>query len=154
MARRRRKPKLIGWREWAALPDLGVDRIKVKIDTGARTSAMHAFRLHCIEVEGEPVADFEIHPRQRSASDAVRVQYPIAGWRKIRSSNGAIQERPVIRTKLKLAGVCWPVDVTLTNRDEMGFRMLIGRAAIRRRFYVDPGHSYLGERQVDEARSG
>ena len=146
-SRRRRPVTTIGWREWVALPDFGVPAVKVKVDTGARTSALHAFRLRTGTVDGVPVARFEIHPHQRNAADAVRVESPIVAWRRVRSSNGEIQDRPVIRTVISLGGVRWPIEVTLTNRDEMGFRMLLGRSAVRRRFVVDPGRSFLVSRR-------
>ena len=135
---------MIGWREWVRLPELGVDAVKAKVDTGARTSALHAFRVRHSERDGRPWVTFEIHPEQRSTSGAITVDCPVAGWRRVRSSNGDVQVRPVIRTDVELAGERWPIDVTLTNRDEMGFRMLIGRAAVRRRFVVDPGRSFIG----------
>lgn len=146
-ARRRAPLPVIGWREWVSLPEFGVPAINVKVDTGARTSALHAFRLDVLDDTDGPVARFEIHPEQRRATGAIEVKSPIVGWRRVRSSNGELQERPVIRTHLDLGEVCWPVEVTLTNRDEMGFRMLLGRAAIRRRFLVDPGRSYLASKR-------
>jgi len=144
MARRRRELQTIGWREWASLPDLGVPAIKTKVDTGARTSALHAFRLRQWHRDGDVWVTFEVHPEQRSLRGAIAVECPVAGWRRVRSSNGLVQHRPVIRTAIALAGLRWPVDITLTNRDEMGFRMLIGRAAIRHRFIVDPSRSFVG----------
>lgn len=120
--------------------------IKVKIDTGARSSALHAFRLREYFVDGQPWVSFEVHPRQRSRQGAVKVRYPVAGWRKVRSSDGRQQERPYIVTNIELAGESWPIELTLTRRDEMGFRMLVGRSAIRRRFMVNPGRSFLGGR--------
>lgn len=135
---------MIGWREWASLPDLGIEAIKVKVDTGARSSALHAFRMRVVSEDGEPWAQFEIHPQQRTGAMAVTARCPIIEWRRVRSSNGRVEERPVVRTRIKLGEHQWPIDVTLTNRDEMGFRMLLGRAAVRRRFVIDPGRSYLG----------
>lgn len=135
---------VIGWREWVALPDYSVDRIKAKVDTGARTSVLHAFRLEEF-VEGDTLwARFEVHPDQRSSRNAIPVTAPVVEHRKIRSSNGVVQNRPVIRTTLEALGQGFTIDLTLTNRDEMGFRMLIGRAALRRRFLVDPTRSYYG----------
>jgi len=138
---------VIGWREFVALPDCGVSLIKAKVDTGARTSALHAFRLEEF-IEGETLwARFEIHPEQRSSRNALTVIAPIIEHRRIRSSNGTVQNRPVIRTTLDALGRQFMIDLTLTNRDEMGFRMLIGRAALRRRFLVDPSRSYYGGRR-------
>ena len=139
-----RERVVIGWREWVGLPDCGVDHLKAKIDTGARTSALHAFRLREFIDGGVPHVRFEIHPDQRTSRNAVEVTAKVVDRRKIRSSNGTVQVRPVIRTTLDAVGQRFPIDITLTNRDEMGFRMLIGRAALRRRFLVDPSRSFFG----------
>jgi hypothetical protein len=142
--RRAARPKpAIGWREWVALPDLGVESIKAKVDTGARTSALHVFDLEVVARDGRDWARFEIHPVQDSAEAAVRAEAPIDEWREIKSSNGQVERRPVVVTRVGLMESEWPIEVTLTNRDEMGFRMLLGRQAVRRRFAVDPGRSYL-----------
>lgn len=138
---------VIGWREWVALPEFHTAPIKAKIDTGARTSALHAFRLEEFEENDDEWVRFEIHPRQRSARDAIEVTARVIERRRIRSSNGTVQERPVIRTTLAALDQQFTIDLTLTNRDEMGFRMLIGRAALRRRFLVDPTRSFYGGRQ-------
>ena len=136
----------IGWREWIALPEWGVPYIKAKIDTGARTSALHAFDIETIEIDGEPWARFAIHPWQDSSSDVVMVEAPLLEQRQVRSSSGTSKERPVVLTTVELAGQRVPIEVTLTRRDEMGFRMLVGRQALRRRYVVDPGRSYLAGR--------
>ena len=141
-----------GWREWVALPDLGIDRIKAKIDTGARTSALHAFDIETIEADGEPWARFAIHPWQDSPSDEVVVEAPLLARRHVRSSTGAADERPVVLANLVLAGQPRAIEVTLTRRDEMGFRMLIGRQALRGAYLVDPARSYLGGRPTREVR--
>ncbi len=138
----RSKP-IIGWREWVSLGELSPEPIKAKVDTGARTSALHAHRMR---VDGRADGDwvtFELHPRQRSGQAAVAVEAPVAGWRDVRSSNGQLQRRPVIEVAARLGDTDFPVELTLTDRDEMGFRMLLGRAAVRRRFLVDPGRSFL-----------
>jgi hypothetical protein len=136
----------IGWREWLALPDWGVGSIKAKIDTGARTSALHAFDIETFERGDVAMARFAIHPWQDSSSDVVVVEAPLLERRQVRSSSGTARERPVVLTTMELAGRREPIEVTLTRRDEMGFRMLIGRQALRRRYIVDPGRSYLGGR--------
>lgn len=143
MAPARRRVDTIGWREWVALPDLGVGAIKAKVDTGARTSSLHAFGLRHYEMAGEPWVRFEVHPEQRSRRGTTVVEARIVGRRKVRSSSGHVQERPVIKTRVTLNERTWPIEVTLTDRDEMGFRMLLGRAALRRKFVIDPGHSFL-----------
>ena len=142
----RRKSKerpLLGWREWVELPDLSPVPLKAKIDTGARTSTLHAFGQSHVERDGVPWVSFEVHPVQRSRAHSTPVSYPIEGLRRVRSSSGHSEERPVIRTRIRIGGHDFEIDVTLTSRDEMGFRMLLGRAAIRRRFLVDAGRSYL-----------
>lgn len=143
MKRSRRKPVVIGWREWVGLPDLGIAAIKAKIDTGARTSAIHAFRPRIVEDGDERLIHFSLHPVQHHRRPEIACIAPLVGHRHIRSSNGQIEERLVIATTMVMAGVVWPVQLTLTNRDDMGFRMLIGRRALRRRFLVDPSRSYV-----------
>lgn len=145
-------PPVLGWREWAALPDLGVDRIKVKLDTGARTSALHAFDLEESEVDGVPVARFEIHPLQRSTRDPMLVEAPVVARRAVTSSTGHRQIRPVIRTPVTIGDRTWTIDVTLTRRDEMGFRMLLGRRALRG-VLVDASRSWLGGRRAVDPRA-
>ena len=142
----------VGWREWIALPDWGVPFVKAKIDTGARTSALHAFDIETIERDGQPWARFVIHPWQDSASDEVVVEAPLLAHRRVRSSSGAADERPVVTANVVLAGHARAVEMTLTRRDEMGFRMLIGRQALRGAFLVDPARSYLGGRPTKEVR--
>ena len=134
----------IGWREWVALPDLGIPAIKAKIDTGARSSAIHAFNLDTFDKRGRPWVAFDLHPIQRHAHPSVRCTAPLRGYRDVRSSNGDVEERPLIRTRLALGPYRrWKIDLTLTNRDEMGFRLLLGRRALRRRCVIDPGRSFL-----------
>ncbi len=134
----------IGWREWIHLPDLGGAVVKAKIDTGARTSAIHAFEVVEIERFGAPWAEFTIHPEQRSSRYSVRVFAPMVEQREIRSSNGSTELRPVVRTTLELGGERFEIELALAQRDQMGFRLLIGRNAIRQRFLIDPSRSYRG----------
>lgn len=140
----RRGPKpVVGWREYVVLTDLCPTPIKAKLDTGARTSALHAFDLEVTEADdGLATARFEIHPVQDSDDSAVTVELPVAEFREIRSSDGRVEERPIVRTTVRLGQDLWEIDVSLTNRDQMGFRMLVGRSALKRRYVVDPGRSY------------
>jgi hypothetical protein len=131
---------VIGWREWVGLPELGVDGVKAKVDTGARSSSLHAWD---IEVDGD-VVRFSVHPVQDDDDIVVQAEAPLVEHRDVRSSNGDVEERPVIRTVAVLRGEQIPIELTLSRRDEMGFRMLLGRSAVRRRFLVDPGRSFLG----------
>ena len=138
-----RKKKIIGWREWVKLPDLGVERIKAKIDTGARTSALHAFRITPFSKYGAAYVRFVLHPLQRRTKPEVSCVALVIDYRHVTDSGGRAEERYVIRTTLKLGKTLWPVELTLTNRDQMGFRMLIGRQAVRRRYVVDPSRSFV-----------
>ena len=142
MARPRRVWPPIGWREWIALPGLGVEHIKVKVDTGARTSALHAFDIELVQRRGQQLARFLVHPLQRDTVTTIQAEAPIVDWRRIKSSNGQVEQRPVIRTVLGILDDQHEIDITLTRRDEMGFRMLLGREAVRGHFFVDPGGSY------------
>lgn len=143
---------VIGWREWVALPDLGVDYIKVKVDTGARTSSLHAFDLEESVRDGVAVVRFMIHPEQRRAHPEVPVELPLVARRRVRDSGGRSELRPVVETEVSLHGQRWPIELTLTRRDAMGFRMLLGRQAIRNRFLVDPGRSYCAGKRIRKVR--
>ncbi len=147
-----RKKKIIGWREWARLPDLGVERIKAKIDTGARTSALHAFRITPFSKYGAAYVRFVLHPIQRKKTPEVPCVALVIDYRKVTDSGGRAEERYVIRTTLKIGKSRWPVELTLTNRDQMGFRMLIGRQALRRRYVVDPSRSFVAGKPKKKKR--
>lgn len=141
-----RSPKpVIGWREWVGLPDLGVGAVKAKVDTGARSSSLHAWDL----VErtgpgGTVVLRFRIHPVQDDDAHVVEAEADLVEHREVRSSNGERERRPVIATTAVVLGRSIDLELTLSRRDEMGFRMLLGRSAVRRRFLVDAGRSFLG----------
>ncbi len=141
---------VIGWREWIAMPDLGIDALKAKVDTGARSSALHASDLERAWRDGVPWVRFSLHPLQRHTHPTVWAEAPVIDERPVRSSSGRSEVRPVILTTVTLGGEAWQVELTLTRRDSMGFRMLLGRQAVRGRFLVDPGRSYLaGRRKVN-----
>lgn len=142
---------VIGWREWLALPGLGVDHIKAKVDTGARTSALHAFGLERFERDGTPMVRFEAHPVQRDTSVRIPVEAELSDRRKVRTSSGDQTLRPVVWTDVELMGRRWEIELTLIRRDPMGFRMLLGRQAVRGRFLVDPGRSFLDGKPDPEA---
>jgi len=134
---------LLGWREWVALPELGVATLKVKVDTGARSSALHAFDIEPFHRQGQAMVRFKLHPLQRDTSQVQVAEAPLLDERVVRSSVGHGQLRPVIYTLVQVGIQQWPIELTLTNRDVMGFRMLLGRQAIRSRYWVDAGQSYL-----------
>lgn len=138
---------LVGWREWVALPDFDVPFVKAKIDTGALTSSLHAFDIEPFRKRGAEWVRFSIHPRQRSAAREVRVEAPLVDRRTVRSSTGHEQRRLVIATTVVLREEPLEVEFTLTRRDAMGFRMLLGRRALRGKFLVDPGRSFYGGTQ-------
>lgn len=134
---------LIGWREWAALPQLGIEQMKVKIDTGARSSALHAWNIEPFKHRGALWLRFEVHPLQHNNRFSRPCTAPVHDLRRIKSSNGEIQDRYVVRLDICLGPKMWPIDISLTDRDEMGFRMLLGRSAIRNRCLVNPGRSFI-----------
>lgn len=141
----------IGWREWLALPQLGVRAIKAKIDTGARSSVIHASHLKLFSRQGKSWVRFQVYPAQRNLNYNVATEAEILDLRQVRNSGGQAELRIVISTMAAIAGYEWPIELTLTNRDVMGFRMLLGRAAVRGRFLVDPGRSYLLSSRPDFA---
>lgn len=138
-----RKYPIIGWREWASLPGLGIDRIKAKIDTGARTSALHAFSLKPFMEGGKKRIQFTIHPFQHNTELMVTCAADIVDKRLVTDSGGHEEERYVIETTITIAGQTWPIEITLTERENMLFRMLLGRSALRKRFIVNPARSFV-----------
>jgi hypothetical protein len=133
----------IGWREWVSLPLLGVGATKAKIDSGARSSTLHAWDIEIVEGTRGPRVRFVLHPQQRDTTITVEAEAPLLAVRSVRSSNGALESRPVIRTPVVLGDRRFRIELTLTRRDEMGFRMLLGRQAVGRRFVIDPARSFL-----------
>ena len=141
--------KTLGWREWVRLPELGIQRIKAKVDTGARSSCLHAYDVKVVDgdsVGGSSRVRFKVVPRQGAEEPFVQVEATLLEYREIRSSTGHKTNRPVIRTPIRVAGRLFEIDLTLDDRSEMGFRMLLGREALRGRFTVDPARSYAGRK--------
>ncbi|WP_241558827.1 RimK/LysX family protein [Halobacteriovorax sp. HLS] len=140
--------KIIGWREWVELPEIGVKSVKAKVDSGARTSSLHVFDMTFYHRAGKEYAKFSVHPYQKDDKTSIVCREEVIEYRKIRSSNGQVEKRPVILTNVKLLDETWPVEITLTNRDEMGFRMLLGRTAFRKKFLVDCDKSFYSKKRV------
>lgn len=135
---------VVGWREWVALASIGVPWVKAKLDTGARSSTIHAYDLH--ETDGGRSVRFTLRPWQRSVEDVVEVELPVFDRRDVRSSSGHTELRFVVLLDVQLAGRTMRAETTLSNRDQMGFRMLVGRQALRQGFVVDPGRSFVAGR--------
>ncbi len=139
--------RMLGWREWLALPELGIARIKAKVDTGARTSCLHAFYVEMARRDGRDLARFGVHPLQRNNREVVHCEAEILDQRQVSDSGGHRELRYVIRTRLVLIDFDDRIELTLTNRDSMQFRMLLGRTAmVAGSFCVDPAASYLAGR--------
>ena len=133
----------VGWREWVALPELGIDKIKAKVDTGARTSALHAFALRPFKEDGKDRIYFDMHPIQHNTDVIVTCAADIIDLRWVSDSGGHRELRYVIQTPLRIGDQSMPIEITLTERDTMLFRMLLGRSAIRHHFWVNPAKSFL-----------
>ena len=137
----------LGWREYVQLPELGLRNIKAKVDTGARTSAMHAFEVRPFTEAGKRRVEFKLHPNQHDNESVVVCVADVIDERKVRDSGGRSEQRFVIETPVRIGKHMWPIEMTLTSRDDMLFRMLLGRTALRGRMVVDPSRSYcLGKR--------
>ncbi|WP_169077899.1 ATP-dependent zinc protease family protein [Microcella alkalica] len=143
---------IAGWREWVGIPAAGIPWIKAKLDTGARSSSVHAYDVEVVGEGADERVRFRIRPWQQSSDDAVLLECPVHDRRLVRSSSGHAEERIVVILEIALMGRIVPAEVTLSNRDAMGFRMLIGRQALRRGFVVDSARSFLGGRAPKEVR--
>ena len=138
---------IIGWREWVELPEFRGVIIKVKVDTGARTSSLHASEIKELTHRGKKKVRFLLYPSANSREGAIKIEAPLVEYRSIRSSSGHREVRPVIVTMIRLMGREWPIEVTLTDRNMMGFRMLLGRKALRNQFLVSVNRSFFGKKK-------
>ncbi|MBY0588974.1 RimK/LysX family protein [bacterium] len=146
MKRKKVRPALpaIGWREWVALPELGIRAIKAKVDTGAASSSLHAMDVEEFQRAGKKMISFRVHPLQRNARAFIESEAELLEYRHVKSSGGHQTLRPVIVTTVEVLGIRCSIELTLASRDTMGFRMLLGREALAGRFVVDSGRSFLG----------
>ena len=133
----------LGWREWVGFPNLNIQLIKAKVDTGARTSALHAFSLEPFERGDEQWVRFAIHPIQGDTKTVVECEAPVKEQRTVRDSGGHEELRYVIETQIAIGQQTVTAEVTLTDRDTMRFRVLLGRTVLRKRYVIHPGKSYL-----------
>lgn len=133
---------IVGNQEWCAFPELGLPAVKARIDSGAKTSSLHAWDIETFYENEIKMARFIVHPLQRDLSVTLACQAPVVDRRAVKSSSGIAQTRTVIATTLSLGGVEWPVELTLTNRDSMRYRMLLGRQAMADRILIDPSLAF------------
>lgn len=146
--------RVLGWREWVSLPGLGIVSIKAKLDTGAKTSALHAWDISLHKVDGQQWVRFRVHPMQRDKETSTVCEAPLSDRRWVTNSSGSSEHRYIITTELQIAGSRWPIELSLTNREAMGFPMIIGREAMRNRVLVDPRASFLAGRHRIKAVNG
>jgi ribosomal protein S6--L-glutamate ligase len=147
------KKIIIGKAEWCGLEELGLPAIKARVDSGAKTSSLHAFNIHQFEEEGKRYVHFDIHPIQNDRKTIQSCRGLVVDRREVRSSSGVKERRSVIKTPITLGDETWNIEVTLTNRDSMGYRMLLGREAMTNRVLIDPDSSFcLGTVTTDEVR--
>ena len=140
---------VLGWREWVSFPELGINQIKAKVDTGARTSALHAFEVKVNEQGDKRTVNFKMHPLQDDNDYVVECCADVIDIRDVTDSGGHKEKRIVIKSPIKIGDKLYPIEITLTDRDSMKFRMLLGRTAMKPRFVVDPGKSYLTHPDID-----
>jgi len=143
---------VVGWREWAALPDLRIQKIKVKVDTGARTSALHAFNIRPFKKKNADWVKFEVHPMQRNDKILRSCACSVRDYRWVTDSGGKREKRFVVETQIRFGEEAWPIEITLTDRDQMKFRMLLGRTAMMHRLVVDPVKSYCTKTSVNKPK--
>ena len=144
---------ILGSEEWCTLPELGIPSIKARVDSGAKTSALHAKNIAPFIKDGQNWVKFDINPIQKNIKTVVHCEAPLVNKRVVKSSSGFREQRYVIQTSLEIGDSKWVIEMTLTNRDSMGFRMLLGREAMSGRVLVDPEQQYLlGQHSIDNLK--
>jgi len=133
----------VGWREWVSLPDLGIPAIRAKVDTGARSSALHTGSIETYERGGIAMVHFKLRPHPGWPDHNVECHAELLDQREVKSSTGTPELRCFVKTHVRVGDHLWMVELSLTDRSSMKFRMLLGREAVRRRALVDPGRSFL-----------
>ena len=134
---------IVGSEEWCSFPILGIPTIKARVDSGAKTSALHAINIAPFIKDGENWVKFDINPIQNNVKTIIHCESKLIDKRIVKSSSGFREQRYVIGSELEIGGKNWSIEITLTNRDSMGFRMLLGREAMSGRVLVDPEQKYL-----------
>jgi len=145
---------LLGWREWVQLPELDISFLESKIDTGARSSSLDADPIEEFRRQKQRWIRFSVFAEADLSMAGQIVEARLVGFRDVRSSTGHLTHRPVIQTLVRIGSKQWPIELTLTNRRPMGFRMLLGRSAIEQRFHVDASRSFLAGTRTDCHRFG
>ncbi len=134
---------IVGWKEWVALPNLDVPAVKVKIDTGAATSSIHAYEIEYFRKNKKTYVRFHLHPIQKNKKIDIPCVAELIDKRDVKSSSGQTQVRPVIKTTLRIGSYEWEIELNLTNRDSMGMRMLLGREALKNRMLVNSASKFI-----------
>lgn len=138
-----KKKLIVGSLETCELPEIGIAEIQMRVDTGAKTSSLHVDNLVKIKKEGKTWVKFDIHPDAYNVDQVITCESPLHDVRSVKSSNGATEERYVIQTLLKIADHNWPIEITLTNRSDMRYLMLLGREGMGKRLLVDPSKTFM-----------
>jgi ribosomal protein S6--L-glutamate ligase len=140
---------VIGWKEWASLDDIGIFAIKVKVDTGAKTSSLHAYDIKYFTKDGKKYINFNVHPIQRNKKILVPCTAELIACKKVKSSSGHKEKRPIIKVPIKIGDNIWDIEINLTNRDNMGYRMLLGRQAmVQKNIIIDPSMEYVHKKML------
>jgi hypothetical protein len=142
---------IIGNLELCNLPDLGIFDLEVRVDTGAKTSSLHVDNIRRFRKKGKLLVEFDLHPDIYNLEETVKCVAPVVDSRKIKSSNGESEQRHVIQTMFEIGGQAWPIEISLTNRQEMSYLMLLGREGMGNRVYVDPSSAFTLVGDLPEA---